>query len=205
MKTKKQGHNYIIQDYPDVDLLKLNRKKTDHVLHNLERSLRLLSKTIADTYDDDTEMYWFIHDHIYLPDSYYMSDANLPEIISDIYRSVKNLQEYLQEHDDEILPPEHYVTLTELGFKDMFPYNRLDETHIYERTVKDLGEKEITEEVVIANENIFRRQRTTLWEITPGCKSSKSITYKKLRMTKKLERAAKNTIEMLNKKKGENK
>lgn len=200
MKTKKQGHNYIIQDYPDTDPLKLNRKKTDRILHNLERSLRLLSKTIADTYDDDTELYWFIHDNIYLPDSYYLCDTRLPESISDIYRSVKDLQEFLQEHDDEILPPEHYVTLADLGFKDMFPYNRLDETHIYERTVKDLGEKEITEEVVIHNSDIFRRQRTTLWEITPGCKSSKSITYKKMRMTKKLERAAKNTIEILNKK-----
>ena len=64
-------------------------------------------------------------------------------------------------------------------------------------------EKEITEEVVIVDgKKLIRRRRTTLWEITPGRKSSKSITYKKLPMTKKLQRAAENTITLLNAKKG---
>jgi len=200
MKTKKQGHNYIIQDYPDLDFIRLNKKKTDKTLVTINKSLQTLAATVKDLYNNDTTMFWFINDHIYLPETYMYCDMNLPEILEQIQHSVEDLRTFLQEHDDEILPPEHYVTLADLGFKDMFPYNRLDETHIYERTVKDLGEKEITEEVVIHNGDIFRRQRTTLWEIMPGCKSSKSITYKKLRMTKKLERAAKNTIEILNKK-----
>ena len=85
----------------------------------------------------------------------------------------------------------------------MFPYNKPNETHVFERTINDSGEKEITEEVVIIDgKKLIRRRRTTLWEITPGRKSSKSITYKKLPMTKKLQRAAENTITLLNAKKG---
>ena len=203
MKIKKQGHNYIIQEYEDLDLLKLNRKKTDTALSTLEKSYRMLEKVFTDLYNNDVELYWFIHDHMYLPDSYYMCGDKLTEITSDMHRSIKDLQNFLKEHNDEILPPEHYVTLEELGFKDMFPYNKPNETHVFERTINDSGEKEITEEVVIVDgKKLIRRRRTTLWEITPGRKSSKSITYKKLSMTKKLQRAAENTITLLNAKKG---
>lgn len=203
MKIKKQGHNYIVQDYPDLDPLKLNRKKTDTALSALEKSYEMLEKVLTDLYNNDVELYWFIHDHMYLPDSYYMCGDKLIEITSDMHRSIKDLQNFLKEHNDEILQPEHYVTLEELGFKDMFPYNKPNETHVFERTINDSSEKEITEEVVIVDgKKLIRRRRTTLWEITPGRKSSKSITYKKLSMTKKLQRAAENTITLLNAKKG---
>jgi hypothetical protein len=204
MKTKKQGRNYIIQDYEGLDSLKLNRKKTDETLAILEKSCGILAKTITDLHNDDTELYWFIHDHISLPDSYYICSDRLYETMSAMHHSIKDLQKFLKEHDDEILPPEHYITLEDLGFKDMFFYHKPKETHIFERTKIDYGEREVTEEVVIADGEIIRRQRTTLWEITPGCKSSKSIKYKKLRMTKQLKDAAENTIMILNKKKGTN-
>ena len=201
MKSKKQGRSYVIQEYDDQDPQKLNKKKTDTVLNTIEKSLRILAKTFADLYDDDTELYWFIHDHMYLPDSYYICGDKLPESISDIHYSVQDLQEFLQEHDDEILPPKSYITLEDFGFKDMFHYNKVDEPHVYERTIEDLGKKEVTEEVVIYNGDIFHRQRTTLWDITPGCKSSRSITYKKLRMTKKLREAAENSMILIRKRK----
>lgn len=203
MKIKKQGHNYIIQEYEDLDLLKLNRKKTDTALSTLEKSYGMLEKVFTDLYNNDVELYWFIHDHMYLPDSYYMCGDKLAEIISGMHQSIKDLQNFLKEHNDEILPLEHCVTLEELGFKDMFSHHKPNETHVFERTINDSGEKEITEEVVIIDgKKLIRRRRTTLWEITPGCKSSKSITYKKLSMTKKLQRAAENTITLLNAKKG---
>ena len=202
MLSKKQGRSYIVQDYEGDFPRKLNRKKTDKALALLEKSFRAASKAISDLYDDDTELYWFIVDNIWLPDSYYICNDKLPETISDIYRSIKDLQDFLKEHDDEIVLPENYVTLESLGFQDMFRHDKPNEVHVFEKTVKDLNEKEITEEIVLADDpEIIRRRRTTLWDISPGIKSSRSIRYKKLRMTKKLQRAAENTLLLLGKRK----
>ena len=204
MKVKKQGRSYIIQDYEDMDSLVLNRKKTDKVLNTIEKSLQVISKAVADLYDDDAELYWFIHDHIWLPDSYYLCDGKIPDILSDVYRSIVDLQDYLKEHNDEIKPREETICLEELGFKDYLFYHKPDEAHLFERRKSLEGNTETTEEIVFNEGNISRRLRTIIWEETMHGKSSRSIKYQKLPMTKQLQKAAENTLQQMKKKRGNN-
>jgi hypothetical protein len=65
--------------------------------------------------------------------------------------------------------------------------------------IEDTEKKEITEEIILADKTKnpdaepIRRIRTTLWEKTEYGRASTSITYKKLRIGKKLMRAIENT------------
>lgn len=190
MKCKKTLRRYIIEDYPGK-IKKLNRKKVDTTLNRLNQLVSGLHRLIHDTYENDPDLYWFIHDHIYMPDSYYLTDNDDQYMLLDTSLSISDLIKFLKEHDDDIQPLP--VRLEDLGFKDFWFYHKPHELHVFEKTLEDSGEKEITEEVVINGDDIYRRKRTTVWEITPGCKSSKSIRYRKLPLTKKIKAAALNT------------
>ena len=200
MLSKKQGRSYIVQDYEGDYPRKLNRKKTDKALALLEKSFRAASKAISDLYDDDTELYWFIVDNIWLPDSYYICNDKLPETMSDIYRSIKDLQDFLKEHDDKIKPPEETIRLEDLGFKDFLFNAKADDPHVFERTKYENDDSEVIEEIVFNEGKTFRRIRTTMWEKTKFGKTSTSIKYKKRPLTKELKKAAENTMQHMKEK-----
>ena len=190
MKSKVQGRNYLVQqgecDIPE----KLNKKATDRSLTVLRKALETVSTVMKDAYETDYTLFKFLEGHLvcgYTKDYSGGTNWALEEAINNI----RETEEILKTHDDEIKKPEEAMTLEDLGYRNQYHYKKKT---WYEKILEDTEEKEIVEEVIVIENKILRRQRTTIWEKTSYGRSSKNITYKKLRVTKAILRATENTI-----------
>lgn len=190
MLSKKEKRNYAVlltdERYPE----KINRKYADKTISKLKSLLESIQDIVKDTYDKDYGLYRVLFDE-YLENYFDVDDGSSWRLRNSI-DALRELQETLATHDDEILTNEEVVTLEDLGFRRMV----WDKTmFIFEKQIKESDEEDIVEEVCrVNNGSIMRRIRTTIWEKTNFGKSSKSIRYKKIRMNKKLENAFLNSV-----------
>lgn len=190
MLSKKEKRNYAVlltdERYPE----KINRKYADKTINKLKSLLESIQDIVKDTYNKDYGLYRVLFDE-YLENYFDVDDGSSWRLRNSI-DALRELQETLATHDDEILTNEKVVTLEDLGFRRMV----WDKTmFIFEKQIKESDEEDIVEEVCrVNNGSIMRRIRTTIWEKTNFGKSSKSIRYKKIRMNKKLENAFLNSV-----------
>ena len=190
MLSKKEKRNYAVlltdERFPE----KVNRKYADKTISKLKSLLESIQDIVKDTYDKDYGLYRVLFSE-YLGDYFDVDDGSSWKLRNSI-DALRELQETLATHDDEILTQEEVLTLEDLGFRRMV----WDRTmYIFEKQIKESDEEDIVEEICrINNGSIIRRIRTTIWEKTDFGKSSKSIRYKKIRMNKKLEKAFLNSV-----------
>lgn len=65
---------------------------------------------------------------------------------------------------------------------------------LWEKEIETEDLKEITEEIIITEKETLHRMRTLIWEKIENGKKSKSITYRKLPISKKLQKVIDNTM-----------
>ena len=184
----KKGQSLFVLDNDTKEVLyKIGRRSACRTLGRLSKLLSKIDCLVSEISEKNGELYYLLKNEIL--------DAPVIDITdsSDFSRknNIANIQETLDEIKSApkvtVLPKENIlVTLESLGYNNMY-------FHVsrfwYEKVLEDTDEKEVTEEIQEVNGQMLRRIRTTLWEATPYGKSSTSITYRKLRNTKRLENA----------------
>lgn len=195
MLSRKEGRNYVILNQDSEMPVKINRNKLDKKLNRLKKALSAVQKELADAYDEDSSLYMILRDEVfdgYSTEGLYDGKSGW---IDDVLYRISSVQETLAGEDDEIPDKEDMITLDSLGYRNMY----LQEARFWEKVIEDTEEKEVTEEIILADRTKnpdaepVRRIRTTLWEKTEYGRASTSITYKKLRIGKKLMKAIENT------------
>lgn len=195
MLSRKEGRNYVILNQDSEMPVKINRNKLDKKLNRLKKALSAVQKELADAYDEDSSLYMILRDEVfdgYSTEGLYDGKSGW---IDDVLYRISSVQETLAGEDDEIHDKEDIITLDSLGYRNMY----LQEARFWEKVIEDTEEKEVTEEIILADRTKnpdaepVRRIRTTLWEKTEYGRASTSITYKKLRIGKKLIKAIENT------------
>lgn len=200
MLSRKEGRNYVILRQGKKIPSKVNKKRTDAKLEALQSALKTIKNELLDVYDNDPELYHLMQEEVFsrCECSYReLYDGSIGWIEDAIY-SISELKENLAE-DDEIPKEEDVVTLRDLGYTKASLSS--PDLEFWEKILEDTEEKEVTEEIVYSSlppakelgAESVRRIRTTLWEKMAYGKASTSITYKKLRIGKRLMRAIENT------------
>lgn len=200
MLSRTEGRNYVILRQGEKFPSKVNKKRTDTKLGKLQSALKTIKDELQDAYDNDPELYHLVREEVFsrCECSYReLYDGSIGWIEDAIY-SISELKEDLTEND-EIPKEEDMVTLRDLGYTKA-SLSKPD-FEFWEKILEDTEEKEVTEEIVYSSRppakglgaEPVRRIRTTLWEKMAYGKASTSITYKKLRIGKKLMVAIENT------------
>lgn len=194
MKSRVKGRNYEILEsdneiYPTV----MNKKATDRKLAQLSVAMETIQRILLDSYEDeDYTFYSFIRNNVFEDANIDCEDGKIWKLDQAV-ENIKEIQETLATHNDKIDPPEYRQTLSDLGFKkDVYSFFRRE--GLWEKEVEIEEMKEIVEEILIVEEGVLHRMRTLIWEKIDGGKRSKSITYKKLPISKKLQKVIDNTI-----------
>ena len=191
MKSKIERNYYRILLPDDRKPDRLGRKKTDAVLKKLSSSLQNVADIMDDLYNNNYPLYRLVCSEAFSDACIEFDDGKnwkLDWLISGLHK----LQDTLSTHDDDIRPDPEYVTMYDLGFK-----NEYRDGTFWEKVIEESDEKSVVEEVQTQVSPPLRRLRTTIWEKTDYGKSSKSITYKKLSLTKEIRKAAENTARIL--------
>lgn len=194
MKSRVKGRNYEILEsdneiYPTI----LNKKATDKKLAQLSAAMETIQKMLKDSYDaEDYSFYRFITENIFESANIDCDDGRIWRLDQAV-EAIKEIQETLATHNDEINPPEYRQTLSDLGFKKD-PWSLFRRDGLWEKEIEKEELKEITEEIIITEKETIHRMRTLIWEKTGDCsKKSKSITYRKLPISKKLQKVIDNS------------
>lgn len=192
MQTRVDGRNYVILYDDDRIPEKINKNKVDKSLKKLETALESIRDVIDKAYDDNYDLYRMLDRCVfaYYPYCTGLDDGKCSTVDNMLY-SVRQLQETLKEDDD--IPDykeayENSILLEDLGYKNNWGGRR----GVWEKVLEDTDEKEVVEEIQ-RFEDPLRRIRTTYWKKTDYGRSSTKITYRKLRIGKKLMRAIENT------------
>ena len=192
MKTKVEGNKYLITDDDGRYPYKLSKNKVDKAVEILRKDISHFNKTLKNLYENDSELYYLIIDNLYWYDEF---DEGRSYRLNSLETDLEDLQNTLAE-DDEIPVYEEVILLEDFGYEHTpwGPEGR------WVKKLEDTEEKLVEEE--IWPETRLRRTMTVIWERVNddfGChKSSKEIIYKKLKMSKKLEKACENTLKEKN-------
>lgn len=200
MLSRTEGRNYVILRQGEKFPSKVNKKRTDTKLKKLQSALKAIKDELQDAYDNDPELYHLVQEEVFsrCECSYReLYDGSIGWVEDAIY-SISELKEDLA-GDDEIPKEEDMVTLRDFGYTKSSLSN--PDIEFWEKILEDTEEKEVTEEIVYSSRpsakepstGPVRRIRTTMWEKMAYGKASTSITYKKLRIGKKLMKTIENT------------
>lgn len=183
------GRNYLVWDEFDKTPDKLNKKRTDKSLQKLSEAFEAIESVIHDSYENNYGLYRIL-------DSCFDRNGigDLQWKIKSLRDDISGIQKQLAEHKDDVPREDDSILLSDLGFKRDNSWPK----YMYFKTIEESDEKDVIEEILIKDEPI-RRTRTTIWEKTDYGRSSRSITYRKLRIGKKLM-AAINNQKLLNEK-----
>lgn len=199
MKSRVKGRYYeILESEDEIYPTVLNKKATDRKLAQLSAAMETIKNIIKDSYDDeDYSFYQFIRDNIFETADINCDDGRIWKLNESI-DAIKEIQETLATHNDEIKPPEFRQTLEDLGYeKDIYSFHR--KPYIWKKLMENSDLQEVTEEIIIDGSEFIRRIRTIKWEKVEGGRKSTSVTYKKLPIGKKLRKTIENTAEKLSK------
>lgn len=189
MLSRKEGRSYSALLDGERFPSRMNRKRTDAAVKKIESALKTLRDELKKAYEDDYGTYMMLSSEVFDRSSYQRgscSDGRCPAV-DDMLYGIENVREILEGEDDEFPTYEETVTLRDIGFRDSYSRNGF-----WEKVLEDDGEKEVVEEIQ-NYESPLRRIRTTVWEKTDYGRKSKSITYRKLPIGKKLRKTIENT------------
>lgn len=199
MLSRTEGRNYVILGPGEKVPSKINKKKTDKKLEKLQTALKTIRDELRDTYESDYELYDLLQNEIFSHCECSYREMNSGSIgwIEDVIYSISELKENLSK-DDEIPEKENITTLCDIGYQRT---HLLSNTCFWEKILENTEEKEVVEEIAYTDNpekkdhgtKLIRRIRTTVWRKTKYGKASESITYRKLRIGKKLAKVIENT------------
>ena len=191
MKKKVEGRNYVILDDVSRFPYKVNKSATDKTIEKLERSLKEVIGNLKEVEAGKIENLSLLIG----------SNMTFVDIIEEIWKleemleSVQNIKAELAGEDADIPSKEELAMLNDYGFRDQ-DHGFSKDSGFWEKIIYDGDDKEVVEEVqwTSPDSKPLYRERTTIWKKTDKySRSSDTITYKKLRMTKKLAKAIENT------------
>lgn len=185
METMRTGDVYRIMEDDSHLPVEVSQETLDSLLATLGRAARLMYVCVTDFPDDpDGAIRRIIRRAL--------SSAGLEgreECFSFLADELAELQEQLA-HDDDVPPYEECETIFDAGF-DTDEYGR--DTGIYRRMVEDGEEQEVAEEVILRGDETLYRKRVIVWEVVPGGRHSRSITYETLPIDDDMARLIRNT------------
>lgn len=191
MRSRKEGYNYIILQDGERYPIKVNRKRTEKALRDLNKYAAGILKLMSDLYEKDNDLYYLIKDMVTYSYGFDFSEGD-NYILREIRDSSEELLNQLQENQDDIPVAENLTTLADLGFRESFIGGHNEDFKLWEKVLIDTDEMEVQEEVILYKTGeMVRRKRKILWDKVDYGKSSRSIKYTPLKMTKKLENALK--------------
>ena len=200
MRSRKEGRNYVIQYYNEKPI-KINRKRTDKACLTIINLTRKLTDLIKKVYEKDPVLCDTLFNVGDEPRGNYSYDTDVDSIVYGLEKAIQNFQDFydiVSTHNDEIRKPETYLCFEDLGYKwnmSLSCYRKNEWPQVYTKTIEDTNERSIEEEIwIFKDRELTRRIRTTLWDTTDYGKSSRSITYKKKPLTKKIKLAAANLL-----------
>ena len=197
MKSRIENHNYLILNEIDEKSYIINRKKLDKSLERIKKALDSLCSELKDAYKDNRgsnfDRYLFLKTELFELNRLDIDD-DCCNILKMILNDIKIIQEQLASGNDDFLitTSESPITLSTLGYGHYIL--GLD---AWEKKIEVSELKEVIEEIQLIDGSPVRRLRTTIYEDTDFGKSSTSITYKKLPIGKKLEKAIMNTFKVI--------
>lgn len=193
MKSKIYGKSYEILVHDDDKYsIKVNRKKTDKALAELSAALEKINAVLKSVHTEkDMDLYRLLSDEVFDSFSQECSEGAIWELQNAV-DTIKEFQNILASHDDEIPLPEDSETLRDLGYRYVYP--RYGKEKVWEKVIADTDERTETEEIIPDPDNPIRRRQTILWEKHDCGRRSVSVKYRKLPVSKKLRMAIQNTI-----------
>ena len=189
MRSKRQGRNYLIQ-FQDFAPRKINARLTNKLLQQADKHLTALINIYKTAVEKEYSL------------TYLLSLTNDFETFVeklDMEREwIRDCYKYVTTHNDDIRTSETYLNFEDLGYRwdmSLSRYRKNEWPQAYTKTIEDTDEHSIEEEIwIFEDREVMRRIRTTLWEKTDYGKSSRSITYRKKPVTKKIKLVATNLI-----------
>lgn len=188
MRSRVKGYNYIFKIDDDYYPERANKKQTDKSLKKIAAAIQTINDEIAAVYENDYGLYKLIDEYVISETRMECDDGRCRQLEYAL-DSLKELQETLATHDDEITMTEESETLSAFGYKCLFSDDRF-----YEKIIEDSNEREVVDEIQFHGEKPVRRERTIVWKKVDGGRQSETITYKKLPISKKLMKAIYNSV-----------
>lgn len=184
MLSNKTKRFYHVQT--DNHVYKLNINKTDRTLNTIITLGTKLKTLLKDTYKDSPELANLLYDEVLTSGMDY--DEGHSCVIDTMVENAKLALHTLHTHHDEM--PIEKETLHSLGFIRFGHF--LDNRICHECILENDDNHQVAEEIVEpVPGKLIHRLRTITWKPDKiGVKSSDTITYKTLRMNKKLQEAA---------------
>lgn len=186
MRSTVKGSNYVVcmedNRYPE----KLPVKKTDTQLNKLYSLLNAVAELGDKIAKESPALRDMLNESVLYGNMELDYDGRIGTIDCILY-NLKKLQETLKENRDDIsLKKEDWMTIEDLGFSTvMFTRGHV----MYEKSIESSDIRDVVEEIQCYGEDkILYRKRTTYWKVSPGCKESTNIEYKRLRLTPKLKK-----------------
>ena len=184
MKSRVKGRDYLILKDGDRFYTKVNKNRLDRALRRVISALEIIEKELDEPYDIRDlmmeEVFYYVGSSTYCDEKFRVDWA---------LGKARELQEFLETHNDDIPEPEDVERVEDIGFRRQI-YS--DNRH-WEKMIQDTGEQEIVEEILLLDKPV-RRKRTIDFEITDYGKSSTNIVYKTLPIGKRLMKIIQNTI-----------
>lgn len=192
MKSKMEGHSYVILQDGERFPVKLNRKRTDKSLLELKTSLEKVRVLMKELYASDYDLYSFLRDSV-LRGSRFDFDEGDSSFLDSLLYDITSVHEYILTHTDEIKSREELESLEDLGYRRRLGFSDPG-APLYEKILEDTDEKEIVEEIIEVKGKVFRHVVTTYWKKTDFGRASCKIFNKRIGVPKRLVKAYRNSV-----------
>ena len=198
MRSRIEKDRYLILPDDDMHSTSLDKNTVDETFATLERAVIGLNEALLDIYKHSPySLYELLHDEVFSAACFELDEGRnwklqcLLDELQDLMRKLAT------QDDEEVMPPEYYVTLQDIGFeRDIVEKNFFQK----EIDVSPLsGGKKVVkvEEVILNDDGAYQhRMRTIVYRIAPGVQSSESIKYEDAPTSAELHQAVNNTLRL---------
>ena len=184
MKSRIEGRNYIVLPNEAKFPVKLNQKRVNKTLMELDVSLKKIQFLMKQLYETDYDAYKLIVNQVFGENVFDFDEGKSHQL----NMMIDNLDEFYQQlltGNDEIPAREEIETLEDLGYS----CRMLDRNNVmYEKTLKKAENEDVIEQIFEWEGKVVRWIRTIYWEESEFGRSGKS-TRRKIGNTKRLIKA----------------
>ena len=184
MKSRIEGRNYIVLPNEAKFPVKLNQKRVNKTLMELDVSLKKIQFLMKQLYETDYDAYKLIVNQVFGENVFDFDEGKSHQL----NMMIDNLDEFYQQlltGNDEIPAREEIETLEDLGYS----CRMLDRNNVvYEKILKKEENEDIIEQIFEWEGKVVRWIRTIYWEESEFGRSGKS-TRRKIGNTKRLIKA----------------
>ena len=184
MKSRIEGRNYIVLPNEAKFPVKLNQKRVNKTLMELDVSLKKIQFLMKQLYETDYDAYKLIVNQVFGENVFDFDEGKSHQL----NMMIDNLDEFYQQlltGNDEIPAREEIETLEDLGYS----CRMLDRNNVvYEKILKKEENEDVIEQIFEWEGKVVRWIRTIHWEESEFGRSGKS-TRRKIGNTKRLIKA----------------